>query len=54
LLDGAGHSEWMHDGHQTFRQLIGLIADFLQRSLGGATDRPSSKRANADPRTGTP
>jgi uncharacterized protein len=34
LLDGAGHSEWMHDGHRTFRQLIGLITDFLQRSLG--------------------
>jgi pimeloyl-ACP methyl ester carboxylesterase len=33
LLDGAGHSEWMHDGHQTFQQLIRLITDFLQRSL---------------------
>jgi pimeloyl-ACP methyl ester carboxylesterase len=40
LLDGAGHSEWMHDGHQTFRHLIGLITNFLQRSLGGDTDRP--------------
>jgi uncharacterized protein len=39
LLEGAGHSEWMHDGHQTFQQLIGLIDDFLQRSLGGAADR---------------
>jgi uncharacterized protein len=33
LLEGAGHSEWMHDGNQTFQQLIGLITDFLQRSL---------------------
>jgi fermentation-respiration switch protein FrsA (DUF1100 family) len=32
LLDGVGHSEWMHDDHQTFRRLIGLITDFLQRS----------------------
>ncbi len=40
LLDGAGHSEWMHDGHPTLRQLIGLIADFLDRSLGEDTDRP--------------
>jgi alpha-beta hydrolase superfamily lysophospholipase len=38
LLEGAGHSEWMHDGHQTFQQLIGLISDFLQRSL--RADRP--------------
>jgi hypothetical protein len=29
----------MHDGHKTFRQLIGLITDFLHRSLGGDTDR---------------
>jgi uncharacterized protein len=33
VLEGAGHSEWMHDDHQTFQQLIGLITDFLQRSL---------------------
>jgi alpha-beta hydrolase superfamily lysophospholipase len=33
LLEGAGHSEWMHDRHATFRRLIGLITDFLQRSL---------------------
>jgi uncharacterized protein len=39
LLEGAGHSEWMHDDHQTFQQLIGLIADFLQRSLMRSADR---------------
>ena len=39
LLEGAGHSEWMHDRHQTFQQLIGLIDDFLQRSLRGTADR---------------
>lgn len=33
LLEGAGHSEWMHDDHETFLELIELIADFLQRSL---------------------
>jgi uncharacterized protein len=49
LLDGAGHSEWMHDGHQTLRQLIGLITDFLQRSLGRDADRQPSKRAIASP-----
>jgi pimeloyl-ACP methyl ester carboxylesterase len=44
LLDGAGHSEWMHDDHQTFLHLIGLITDFLQRSLEGDSDRPPSHR----------
>jgi uncharacterized protein len=33
LLDGAGHSEWMHDGHRTLQRLIGLITEFLARSL---------------------
>jgi alpha-beta hydrolase superfamily lysophospholipase len=33
LLEGAGHSEWMHDGNRTFQQLIGLVTDFLERSL---------------------
>jgi uncharacterized protein len=51
LLDGAGHSEWMHDGHQTFRQLIGLITDFLQRSLGGNSDLAPSRGAIVEPRT---
>jgi alpha-beta hydrolase superfamily lysophospholipase len=40
VLEGAGHSEWMHDGHPTLRQLVGLITDFLDRSLGEDTDRP--------------
>jgi alpha-beta hydrolase superfamily lysophospholipase len=39
LLEGAGHSEWMHDDHQTFQQLIGLITDFLQRLLTRSADR---------------
>jgi uncharacterized protein len=34
LLEGAGHSEWMHDEHETFRRLVDLIDDFLRRSLG--------------------
>jgi hypothetical protein len=38
-MEGAGHSEWMHDGNQTFQQLIGLIDGFLRRSLARATDR---------------
>jgi uncharacterized protein len=33
LLEGAGHSEWMHDGHHTLQELIELITDFLRRSL---------------------
>jgi uncharacterized protein len=41
LLEGAGHSEWMHDGHETLQRLIDLISDFLQRSvLTPASDRP--------------
>jgi uncharacterized protein len=39
LLEDAGHTEWMYDGHQTFQQLIELVTDFLQRSLGGTADR---------------
>jgi alpha-beta hydrolase superfamily lysophospholipase len=33
LLEGAGHSEWMHDEHDTFLRLVDLIDDFIQRSL---------------------
>jgi fermentation-respiration switch protein FrsA (DUF1100 family) len=34
LLKGAGHIEWMHDGHATLRRLIGLITeDFIDRSV---------------------
>jgi uncharacterized protein len=33
LLEGAGHSEWMHDEHETFRHLVDLIDGFIQRSL---------------------
>ena len=33
LLEGAGHSEWMHDGHRTLQRLIDLITDFLARAL---------------------
>jgi pimeloyl-ACP methyl ester carboxylesterase len=47
LLEGAGHSEWMHDGHQTFQRLIGLITDFLQRSLGGTAERRDAPRKTA-------
>jgi uncharacterized protein len=36
LLEGAGHSEWMHDGHATLLHLTDLIADFLDRSLATA------------------
>jgi uncharacterized protein len=39
LMEGAGHSEWMHDSNKTFQQLIELVDDFLRRSLGRATDR---------------
>jgi alpha-beta hydrolase superfamily lysophospholipase len=35
LLEGAGHSEWMHDGNSTFQQLIGLIGDFVRGSVAG-------------------
>jgi alpha-beta hydrolase superfamily lysophospholipase len=37
LLEGAGHSEWMHDGHEMFKRLVDLIDDFIQRAL--ALDR---------------
>jgi uncharacterized protein len=39
LLEGAGHSEWMHDGHRTFRVLIDLVTAFLQRTLAGTAER---------------
>jgi len=41
LLEGAGHSEWMHDGNRTYQVLIGLITDFLERSLR-STDRSAA------------
>jgi uncharacterized protein len=34
LLEGAGHTEWMHDGHPTFVRLVTLVSDFLARVLG--------------------
>jgi uncharacterized protein len=33
LLEGAGHSECMHDGHETFKRLVGMIDGFIQRAL---------------------
>jgi uncharacterized protein len=38
LLEGAGHSEWMHDGHATLERLIELIVGFLERSLQTRSD----------------
>lgn len=35
LLEGAGHTEWMHDDHPTFQRLAGLLADFLLEHLTG-------------------
>jgi pimeloyl-ACP methyl ester carboxylesterase len=42
VLEGVGHSEWMHDSNETFRRLVGLIDDFLRRSLalGERLDEP--------------
>lgn len=34
LLEGAGHTEWMHDGHPTFARLVAHISGFLARTLG--------------------
>jgi alpha-beta hydrolase superfamily lysophospholipase len=47
LLEGAGHSEWMHDGHRTFQRLVGLIDDFLQRSLAPAVGRLDEQARSA-------
>jgi alpha-beta hydrolase superfamily lysophospholipase len=33
VLEGAGHSEWMHDGHETFKRVVDMIDGFLQRAL---------------------
>ena len=44
LLDGAGHSEWMHDGHETLQRLIDLITDFLRRSLAPPRRQPEQHR----------
>jgi uncharacterized protein len=38
LLERAGHSEWMHDGHETLRQLVELIVNFLRRSLQASSN----------------
>jgi pimeloyl-ACP methyl ester carboxylesterase len=38
FLEGAGHSEWMHDGHQTLQQLIELITGFSERSIAAASN----------------
>jgi uncharacterized protein len=38
-LEGVGHSEWMHDGNETFRHLMALITDFLYRSLRAGAGR---------------
>ena len=44
ILEGAGHTEWMHDDHPTFRHVAGLIADFLVEPLGapGSARRESA------------
>lgn len=34
MLEGAGHTEWMHDGHPTFARLAALVSAFLARTLG--------------------
>jgi alpha-beta hydrolase superfamily lysophospholipase len=47
LLEGAGHSEWMYDSHETFQELIALITDFLERSLRGTTDRADEPVSSA-------
>jgi alpha-beta hydrolase superfamily lysophospholipase len=39
LLEGAGHSEWMHDRNTTFQELIELVTDFIRRSLAGNAGR---------------
>ena len=46
LLERAGHSEWMHDGHETLRQLIELIVDFLRRSLQASDGRSGAVAAS--------
>jgi pimeloyl-ACP methyl ester carboxylesterase len=33
LLEGGGHTEWMHDDHPTFRRLVLVLEDFLASSL---------------------
>jgi pimeloyl-ACP methyl ester carboxylesterase len=33
LLEAAGHSEWMHDEHETFKRLVDLLDGFIQRAL---------------------
>jgi alpha-beta hydrolase superfamily lysophospholipase len=46
LLEGAGHSEWLHDGDQTLRRLTELIGGFLERSLQIPADgRPGAVAA---------
>jgi len=54
LLEGAGHSEWMHDGHRTLQQLIELITNFLQRSMLSSTnERPKGSAGHMYERHGS-
>jgi hypothetical protein len=32
-LEGVGHTEWMFDDHPTFRELVGVLDDFLRDAL---------------------
>lgn len=36
ILEGAGHTEWMHDDHPTFRRLVDLLTSFFGEHLAGA------------------
>ncbi|WP_218952095.1 alpha/beta hydrolase [Amycolatopsis anabasis] len=43
LLEGVGHTEWMHDEHPTFRYLVDLLDTFFGRALSGI-GRPQGGR----------
>lgn len=36
ILEGAGHTEWMHDDHPIFQRLAGLLRDFFGEHLDAA------------------
>jgi alpha-beta hydrolase superfamily lysophospholipase len=51
LLEGAGHSEWMHDDDETFKRLVDLIDGFIQRALA-LDERVDESATSQEPLTG--
>ncbi|RZQ60827.1 alpha/beta hydrolase [Amycolatopsis suaedae] len=51
LIEGAGHTEWMHDDHPTFAHLVRLLDDFYagrsSATLAGSHPGPGTEASNS-------